>query len=75
MTRAIVGQRDAWVGLRVAEDFCARFGAAFDDPAVFHRCGRLAFAGGPMAVLRPLLRTFGSPGFAYERMAASLDRF
>ncbi len=75
LARGIVGQRDAWVGLRVAEAFCARFGAAFDDPAVFHRCGRLAFAGGPMAVLRPLLRTLGSPGFAYERMAASLDRF
>lgn len=75
VTEAQLRDPSTWVTF----DFCVRACAALDeaiaDPSLFYRCGRLAFSQKYMGMLRPIIRSFGSPAFAFSAMVKQLPRF
>ena len=62
VTEADLRDETAWLSLRFCEALLAELGQATGDPTLFERAGRLAFSRKYMGMMRPLVRTFGSPG-------------
>ena len=75
VTQAEMDDPSNWVSLAFIERFAEQVAKEHDDPALFDHCGRLAFDQRYMGMLRPIIRAFGSPAFAYDAMCKSLPRF
>ncbi|MCK6552543.1 HAMP domain-containing histidine kinase, partial [Myxococcota bacterium] len=64
-----------WVSLELCEAVCEALARDRNDPALFERAGRNSFSPKYMGALRPIIRAFGNPAFAYDQMVGSLPRF
>jgi len=75
VTEAQLRDPTAWVSLQFREQFFVALLAAGVDEAIFERCGRMVFTPKYLGILFPLLRAFGTPSLAYNRIAQMTGRF
>ncbi|MBX2798298.1 MAG: response regulator [Myxococcales bacterium] len=74
-TQEQLRSKDGWVSMAFVEALCADLVVATDDPHMIGRACQRLFSRDYLGVLKPLLRTFGSPMAAFDQMQSSLPRF